>query len=172
MAVAAAGSLIVAVTGGAQATTPDVSVQAEITQVLERTAGGVQISPNQIAWQDGRVVLTIPLAGEKPARAAEGSVAPLGTRNCTKYWTCLYEHKDYEGRKLSFTECNEIQDLSDYDFSDKTSSWHNNQSSGTKTRVYNWTGSWSGIWTTGGAESWSSYVGAADNDKADGIKAC
>ncbi len=80
--------------------------------------------------------------------------------------------KDCGGRKLSFAECGKIQDLSDYDFSDKTSSWRNNQSSGTRTHVYNWNGLWFGIWTTGGAESWSSDAGAADNDKADGIRAC
>ncbi|QFU88304.1 hypothetical protein [Amycolatopsis sp. YIM 10] len=171
-AIAAAGAFALVVPGGAQAVAAGTSVQAEIATVLEKTAGGVQISPNQVAWRDGKVILTIPLPGEPTARVAGEPVVSLATKNCAYTWTCLYEHRDYGGRRLSFQECGGIQDLSDYDFSDKTTSYHNNQTSGTKTRVYNWTGSWTQLWTTSGAESASAHVGSEKNDKADGIDAC
>lgn len=146
-------------------------LQEQIDEQMAIVPDGKQIAVNQIAWRDGRTVMTLPLPGEKQARAVDESVGALGTANCSPYYTCIYEHASYEGRRLTWKDC-AFHDLSDFDFNDKTSSWHNNQSSGTITRVYNWTGSaWSQIWSST-APSRDSQVDSADNDKADGIRVC
>ncbi|UJW30101.1 peptidase inhibitor family I36 protein [Saccharothrix sp. AJ9571] len=171
--VAAVGAFLLMAAGGAQASATGMSLQAEITQALEQTPGGVQISPNQVAWQNGKVVLTIPLSGEKFARAAAEPVSALGTKNCPYTWVCLYDGKDFEGRRLQFSECNEFNDLSSWDFNDKMTSWHNNQTSGTKARFYNWSNEeWVLVYTTPGAESWDGLVSSSINNKVDGIRAC
>jgi hypothetical protein len=156
--------------GMAQADTA--GVQKQVDNVLAKSPGGKQISANQVAWNDGKVVLTIPLAGERSARAAGEPVTTLGTANCPYTWTCLYEHANFDGRRLQFSACGYIQDLGAYGFSDMATSWHNNQTPGTRTWVYNWTGSWTQIWVEGGAPSKSTNVGAGNNDRADGIRAC
>ncbi|QFU90108.1 peptidase inhibitor family I36 protein [Amycolatopsis sp. YIM 10] len=172
-ALVAAGAFIVMAAGGAQASAADTSLQSEITRALERTPGGVQISANQVAWQNGKVVLTIPLPGEKFARGAAEPVSALGTRNCEYTWVCLYDGKDYEGRRLQFSDCNEFNDLSSWDFNDKMTSWHNNQTSGTKARFYNWSkGQWVLVYTTPGAQSWDGEVSSSINNMVDGIRAC
>ncbi len=138
---------------------------------MAATPGGEQIGVNQVAWRDGKSVMTFPLPGEKQARAVDEAVGTLGTANCSYEYTCLYEHDDYDGRRLSWADCFFVN-LADHNFNDKASSWHNNQTSGTRTNVYNWTGSaFSQIWTSV-APSRDTYVGAADNDKADGIDPC
>ncbi|MGW0775907.1 peptidase inhibitor family I36 protein [Streptomyces sp. NPDC002835] len=146
-------------------------LQKQIDEQLEITPGGEQIGVNQVAWRDGKTIMTFPLPGEKKARAVGEPVTTLGTANCSYTWTCLYEHASYEGRRLTWQDC-AFNNLSTWGFNDKASSWHNNQTSGTVTRVYNWTGSsWSQIWSST-APSRDSYVGSSDNDKADGIRVC
>ncbi|WP_037671550.1 peptidase inhibitor family I36 protein [Streptomyces griseus] len=46
---------------------------------------------------------------------------------CADGWTCLYEHSNGGGRRLIFRDYY-WQDLNQYDFNDKTSSWRNRQS--------------------------------------------
>ncbi|MEV6247888.1 peptidase inhibitor family I36 protein [Streptomyces sp. NPDC051742] len=146
-------------------------LQRQIDRQMAVTPGGEQIGVNQVAWRGGKAVMTFPLPGEKQARAVDEPVGTLGTANCSYLWTCLYEHDNYDGRRLTWSDCAFVN-LSSWDFIDKTSSWHNNQSSGTVTRVYNWTGSsWSQLWAST-APSRSSYVGNTNNDKADGIRVC
>ncbi|MEU6919217.1 peptidase inhibitor family I36 protein [Streptomyces olindensis] len=147
------------------------ALQKQIDRQMAFTPGGEQIGVNQVAWRGGKTIMTFPLPGEKQARAVDEPVGTLGTANCSYTWTCLYEHDDYDGRRLTWQDC-AFNNLADYDFNDKASSWHNNQTRGTVTRVYNWTSSgWSQIWSST-APSRSSYVGNADNDKADGIRVC
>lgn len=148
------------------------AVQAQVDGVLAKSPGGTQISGNQVAWNDGKVVLTIPLPGEANARTASDPASTQGTANCPYTWTCLYEHANFDGRRLQFSDCGPVQDLGAYGFSDMATSWHNNQTRNTRTWVYNWTGSWTQLWVEGGAPASSTNVGAGNNDKADGIKAC
>jgi hypothetical protein len=146
-------------------------LQKQIDEQMALTPGGKQIGVNQVAWRDGKAVMTFPLPGEKQARAVDEPVGTLGSANCSYTWTCLYEHANYDGRRLTWSDCGFVN-LSSWNFIDKTSSWHNNQTSGTVTKVYNWTGSsWSQLWSST-APSKDSYVGSADNDKADGIRVC
>lgn len=147
-------------------------LQKQIDALLAKTTGGEQIGVNQVSWRGGKTVMTFPLPGQKQARAINESVGTLGSPNCSKYYTCLYEHRDFGGRRLSWQDC-AFHDLSDFNFNDKTSSYHNNQSNGTETKVANWQnpGAWFHLWTSV-APSSSSYVGDSKNDKADGIRVC
>lgn len=47
---------------------------------------------------------------------------------CANGWLCLYEHIDGGGRRLIFSDY-QWHNLNEYNFSDKTSSWRNNQGS-------------------------------------------
>lgn len=146
-------------------------LQKQIDKQLAVTPGGEQIGVNQVAWRDGKAIMTFPLPGEKQARAVDEPVGTRGTANCSYTWTCLYQHASYEGRRLTWQDCAFVN-LSRHDFNDEASSWHNNQTSGTVTKVYNWTGSrWDQIWSST-APSRDSQVDSADNDKADGIQVC
>ncbi|MGW0232865.1 peptidase inhibitor family I36 protein [Streptomyces sp. NPDC002996] len=146
-------------------------LQKQIDEQMAATPGGKQIGVNQVSWRDGNAVMTWPLPGEKKARAVDEPIGALGSPNCSYAWTCLYEHRDFDGRRLTWSDCAFVN-LANWSFNDKTSSWHNNQTSGTQTHVYNWTGSsWSRLWTST-APSWSSYVGNTNNDKADGLWVC
>ncbi|MGW4201470.1 peptidase inhibitor family I36 protein [Streptomyces sp. NPDC004726] len=146
-------------------------LQKQIDEQLAATPGGKQIGVNQMSWRGGKAIMTIPLPGEKRARAVGEPAAALGTPNCSYTWTCLYQHSNWDGRRLTWSDCT-FENLANWGFNDQTSSWHNNQTTGTRTWVYNWTGSsWALLWTST-APSASSYVGAANNDKADGIRVC
>jgi hypothetical protein len=147
-------------------------VQERIDAQLQSIPGGTQISQNEIASHDGKVILTLPMLGEGVARSSTEAVVPLGTANCPAQSTCLYADQNYNGRRLRFSDC-VFEDLRNWGFQDKASSWHNNQTRGTKTQVYNLrAGIFWPLWTEGGAPSNSTYVGDANNDKADGIRAC
>jgi hypothetical protein len=146
-------------------------LQARIDEQMALTPNGRRIGLNQVSWRGGKAVMTFPLPGEKQARAVNEPLTALGSPNCSYQWTCLYEHSNFDGRRLTWSDCGGIIDLSDWGFSDQTTSYHNNQTSGTKTRVYNWTGAWTLLWTST-APSASSNVGSAYNDKADGIDVC
>lgn len=144
-------------------------LQARIDhQLAISKSRGVQISQNEIAWKDGKVVMTFPWP--------EGVVGPQDSSDCESLWTCLYESAGFnrppnpDGRKLRFTDC-VFEELANYGFQDKASSWQNNQTDGTITRVYNWNGQWDQLWESR-AKSSSAWVGDGANDKADGMRVC
>jgi hypothetical protein len=147
---ALAAVVLVSATAAAK---PD-SLQARVDAWLAASSGGTQISSNQIAWDGGHVVLTLPGIGVQ------------GSPNCPVGRSCLYEHANWEGAMLSFDTCG-FRDMIDYGFIDMTSSWHNNRS--TRSYLYNWTGNpnWQWLWTEQPYTS-SAYVGDANNDRADG----
>lgn len=146
-------------------------LQKQVDAQLAKTRGAVQTGVNEITSLDGGAVLTLPLPGENQARGVDESVGTLGTANCSKYYTCLYEDRDFNGRRLAWKDC-QFNHLNNWDFTDKTSSYHNNQSTGTVTRVYNWSnGAWVQLWASK-APSSSSYVGSSLNDKADALRVC
>ncbi|MEU6247984.1 peptidase inhibitor family I36 protein [Glycomyces sp. NPDC047010] len=152
------------------------SVQAKIDAVLANSTDGVQINENEIAWDGGTMVLTIPEEGEDTAIGPNEIEYGNGYRNCPRGWTCLYEDRNFEGVRVRFTECGFIHQLSKTEpyFRDMASSYHDNQTGGVQTTVYNWhdwTG-WIPMWTSAPAPTSSTYVGDDKNDRADGVKAC
>ena len=89
---------------------------------LQRFPGGVQIAENEVAYQDGAFVMTFAL----PEQANQ----PQATADCPSGWFCFYDHASfgYPRGKLSDRGW---QDLSQFGWSDRTESVHNN----TTTRV-------------------------------------
>jgi hypothetical protein len=173
-------------------------LQAEIDRQLA-AHGGTQISPYEVAYAGGDVVMVFadPVTGALPtdsdSRAEAGrqtapgrpgaaaGLAPLTTSyrygcpyNATAGWTCFYQNIDFNhntcggggacgdgGRMLEFASCG-TADLSAYGFSDQTTSWVNNTSS--YVTVYDANSTL--LWSESPGSS-SSYVGSADNDRAD-----
>jgi Peptidase inhibitor family I36 len=142
----------------------------EIAQVLSDHPGGVLINENQIAWDDGKVVLTIP-NGRQPQPEEEQQNLLGSVYGCPSGWFCFYEHINFNtgtsGRRLQFSLCSTggvAQYLRDYGFENKTSSWVVNRSLNFVN--VNDFGTGSNLWN-GRAYSRSSWVGSTANDKAD-----
>ena len=141
----------------ANATAP--GMQAQIDAIIAEH-GGRQTGVAQVTWRNGAVVLDL-ATSERALVAVEG---------CPTNAYCFYEHekfnKEDNGRRLTFRDCTTAglrQNLYDYGFQDRTTSWVVNKSlrlvdvfTGTNTR----------LWQER-AHSKSSNVGTADNDKAD-----
>ncbi len=107
----------------------------QIAAEMARAPGGERISVNQIAWdRKGAppVILTLPLPGERIARAAGEPVTALGTPNCNYEGVCLWDYTNFEGARLGpFYACR-TETLSAHGFANRTESWHNNQTPNTK----------------------------------------
>lgn len=184
-------------TAEAQAASASDTLQQEINQVLDATEGGVQISRNEIAWNDGDVIMAFPMPGEATAPASspaaqrlqaevaglpgtpaeEPTVGLAASDNCPTQvfgndWYCFYQNRDFGGRRLQWNEKHDPTAVrfSDYGFANQTSSWSNK---GAKT-ITVFDGCKSGfsptLWTEA-AHSRSSYVGNSKNDKADCFRA-
>lgn len=143
-------------------------VNDEVAETMRKTPGGKRISLNQIAWPDKGAVMTIPLPGEQRARAAN---QPIGTKDlCDYLHACLFSDSGYTGRKVTFKKCG-FQKLRWFNFTNKTSSWINNQTKGTKATLYYWTGKKVKKLTSLVAEDGQSYM-LDDDNRADFIRAC
>lgn len=145
----------------------------EIVQVLNEHPDGVQISQDQIAWNNGKIILTVP---SEPQSSIQGAndLSPLASVDgCPSGWYCFYQDINFNagtsGRRLQFQDCGTgasgglLQKLSDYGFANQTSSW-----------VVNRSLSVVDVFDSGGAPLWpehgnskSSYVGDGLNDMAD-----
>ena len=111
-----------------------------------------KLGSHQVSWHGGDVVLTFP-------------GLPRLTSTCSAGWSCLYEHSDFQGRRLQFRSCGYTQSLGVYGFANTTTSWINRRSAASLVRDIP-TGSL--LWTAPGNSS-SRYVGSAANDRADTI---
>jgi hypothetical protein len=178
-ALAAVVMVLITAFGGRPAAASDTEaeiLQAQIDAVLENSPDGVQISENEIAWDDGTMILTIPMEGEDGARGSDEEMSAYGSPDCPLYWTCLYEDRDFGGARVAFTECGFIHQLSKTRpyFRDKASSYHDNQTGGVRTTVYDWNDwvGWFELWKSSPAPTWSSFVGVDKQDRADGLRAC
>lgn len=147
-----AGALCLTLTSAqvGSASTVD-GLQREMDKVLASTAGGVQISRNEIAWGEGEAILSFPLPGERKAppsspaaQRLQAKVAdlPAGTKenasalaeddsSCPTEvfgndWYCFYQYKDYGGRRLQWNGPHtKTVYFSAYTFNDMASSWSN-----------------------------------------------
>jgi len=151
------------------------SVEDQMQKLLEEFPEATRIDDHSIGWDHGKVVLVLPAdnAGEASAEdrgsepsAVAGSSAVLAVvHGCPSGWYCVYENSNWGGRRLQFSDCTR-NDLSDFGFRDKTSSWVNNGSH--RVQVKNDLTALPDpvLWTMSPGSS-SSYVGDANNDKAD-----
>ena len=165
------------------------SLQAQINEHIAKY-GGVQVSDNAIAWENGPTLVFPDTAkGEKKApkglgrnvrvekakaagiQDATAFASPGGTTDVegcpggyfkTDYY-CFYTDKDFGGRRLQFASTNTGYAV-DWGFDNQTSSWVNNE--GTGKRVHAWAGAPNGtfLWTEQYGSK-ASYVGDANNDR-------
>ncbi|MEH1163968.1 peptidase inhibitor family I36 protein [Micromonospora sp. CPCC 205539] len=167
------GLLAVAVGAPAASAAPPANAQDKLQSEISahiKAYGGKQISVNQIAWEDG-VTMTFPLPGAKVALAPGQEMVPLGTPNCRRGWSCLWEHNNFEGRYVDYYNCGTVW-LRDKGFENMASSWHNNQTGGAYSIVYNYVGSNpQQIWFEPAGAS-AAYVGNGNNDIADSVHVC
>lgn len=93
------------------------SIQAQAAQILHDHPGGVQISPTQIAWHNGTVILNL----QTPARGATPNTSFDG---CPSGYYCFFEFQNFTGRMLQLSTCDSTPIyFSDYGFQNLTSSW-------------------------------------------------
>lgn len=157
-----AGGVLLSSSVGAESEFQDVSpvdepmtpaeLQEQIDIELQEHPGAVQISANEISFEGGSVVLTIP---QDPIVSV---VCPGGSY-------CFYQHSNFRGRMLRFGACRRYN-FGDYAFRDKTSSWWNR--TGLVIRVYDERTRLPDehLWTEN-PSSRSALVSAGKNDKAD-----
>ncbi|NUP20088.1 MAG: peptidase inhibitor family I36 protein [Streptomyces sp.] len=82
---------------------------------------------------------------------------------CARGWLCLYQFKDGEGKRLIFQD-EEWNNLDDYGFDNRTSSWRNNQGSSDSGRLAQYKdGSNSGWNIKLDAKGYVSDLGSKDN---------
>lgn len=146
---------------------------------LRLAPGGVKISPNEIAWDTGKVVMVFPWDGETAAPASssavlDGEVSTQDIQGCpTQYfgadYYCFYEHGNYGGRRLQFKDHPQQVAFSQYGFDNQTSSWVNGGAAGIN--VYDGTNTGTPILWVMNSHSQSSLVSAANNDRASSFHA-
>jgi hypothetical protein len=111
-------------------------LEARIQAELVKAPGGKRIGLNEIAWKDGNVVMTIGIANGEVGAQAYGP--------CDAGWYCVYEAwhwNDYnrEMRKLRFRDCSSSgvhNNLDDWGFGDRASSWDNRSRAGVEVYDY------------------------------------
>ncbi|MEZ0108647.1 hypothetical protein ABH920_002648 [Catenulispora sp. EB89] len=173
-------------------------LQRQIDDTLRTTTGGVQVSANEIAYQGGNVVLSLPLPGQRTAPAsskaalaltepaassAAGAVVPYDAYGCPagasdNRWYCFYQDANFGGWRLqwNYQHCDvqhgDYLDFVNYNFAAETSSWVN---TGTL-YVFTFDAGWYPLWTENPAQqpgyTASSYVGNEENDRAFYAEAC
>ncbi|WP_189135298.1 peptidase inhibitor family I36 protein [Wenjunlia tyrosinilytica] len=166
-------------------------LQSQVDETLSTTAGGVQISANEIAWNGGEPILTLPLPGQEQAPAASPAARDLmgfsaddatpdvNWHKCPaggddNRWYCFYENSNFGGRRLqwNWAHCQDPIAFDDYGFARKASSWVNTTRNidhwGMKVEVYSTSVR---LWVE---NPWSqvAYVGDSKNDRAMHAFAC
>jgi hypothetical protein len=154
----------------------------EMAQLLELQPGGVQVSDNALAWDDGATVVVWPDPGEQRAPAGLGSnvrpdvvqqmgleesesadFSPMGVyTSCPSAYYCFYTSSNYDGTRYQFSStCSGY--ASSWGFNNQTSSWVNR--SGSRKIIYAYD-------SYGGSLLWhqphpsqNSYVGSSNNNR-------
>ncbi len=168
----------------------------QVDETLASTRGGVQISANEISWNRGQPILTLPLPGQRTApsaspaalrqeglSAADITTASVNWHNCPagnddNRWYCFYQEQGFHGRRLqwNWARCGSSTYFSTYGFGNKASAWVN-----TTPNKKKW-GMHVAVWQAAGNPDyllWQeppwhqvSYVGKGDDNKADYFEAC
>ncbi|MGH1562359.1 hypothetical protein [Mumia sp. DW29H23] len=152
----------------AQVTTLDAKLAAVSRRAKVKP---VRTAVNQLSWEGGNVVLTLPLPGERKARARGEARVATKAAACAYGYACLYEKAAYRGGRLSFKTC-AFRYLSKYGWVNRTSSWKNNQTKGTYSTLQYWTGKNRAVLNATNAPSSVWYVGGPSDDRADYIRVC
>jgi len=83
-----------------------------IAQALANNPAGRRISASQIEWNDGTVVMAVPVTPD--------ASSPPCPSTFTTHWTCVYSGTNWTGTQLEFKDQGYYQDLYAYG----GSSWH------------------------------------------------
>jgi len=143
--------------------TDDVDVQ--IAELLAQHPAAERISHNEIAWNDGAVVLSLPeIEPVSELGQSEKALCIPGISGCQQGcppgFYCFYQDKNFEGRMLKFSDCSPsgtTQFLHDYGFDRLTTSWVVNRNLSV-VNVYDGNGGF--LWSEAN-DSLSSHVGTA-----------
>src|SRR5262245_23740710 len=100
------------------------------------------------------------------AASGEGATPHASIHGCPSGSFCFYQNASFKGRMLRFQSCGR-QNLTDFGFNDKTSSWVNNTSSSVD--VFRDVNAGGGILWHEAAHALSAHVGSA-NDKASSFR--
>lgn len=118
-----------------------------------------QVGYNEIRTKDGSASIRL----SSPAVAADSS--------CSSGYLCLWSGDFWDGDKLSFYKC-DFRDLGDYGFNDRLTSYKNNQSSGTRSKFYNWQGSWVYKFDSHAYHSEDDLANTPWDNMIDGVRIC
>lgn len=168
-------SVVGCVADTSPSTPPRTTDDAQMQELLKEFPEATQIDDHSISWDDGKVVLVLPEndAGElsvedhgsEPGPVVGLSAALVDAHGCPSGWYCVYQDINWGGRRLQFSDCTR-NDLSNFGFRDQTSSWVNNGSLTVQVKNDLTLQPDPVLWTMP-PQSLSSFVGAANNDKAD-----
>ncbi|WP_282205395.1 hypothetical protein [Kitasatospora fiedleri] len=172
------------------------SLQALVDQQLATTRGGTQVSANEVSYDNGTVIMTFPLPGERTAptssdaavkglsadaEPAEGAaaLASVDWHGCPSSllggdWYCFYEHENFGGRRLQWQDphCSAAINFGDFGFRDQATGWVNTTSNriiGVQDDLGN--GNWVNLWDED-YRTMVANVGPSLNDRADRFFAC
>ncbi|MFD9126271.1 peptidase inhibitor family I36 protein [Kitasatospora sp. NPDC059571] len=102
-------------------------------RVCTEVPGGAVYCSDSLAEADTALQTIAPamaeVAKKAPAVRANGVVSPHLITDCTYGWACLFEHSDYSGRMLRWSDAG-TKNLSDWSFRDQASSACVNRRSG------------------------------------------
>ena len=108
-------------------------------RILQAHPDGLQIAENKVAFDNGKVVLTLPDENGESTAAGDQSPGPTllsfssSVHGCPNGWYCFYENDKFRGRRLQFRDCSSggtTQSLANYGFDNQTTSWLVNRSVG------------------------------------------
>jgi hypothetical protein len=77
-----------------------------IAQALQRQPSGQRVSPSEVAWNGGSVIMAVP--------AAPFDSSPPCPSSFFTHWTCVYNQTNWNGTQLQFKDQGYYQDLYAY----------------------------------------------------------
>lgn len=148
-----------ALANGAQALPAELAQDPFVRAALARNA---RVVGGELVFPDGVMVSLAAGTGvqDQSANAAAAIIA------CSPGYTCLYEHDNFRGRRLQWSDPGTRVNLPDYGFNDQMSSWINNNS-----RDARWFYNHNSSGTTRCMQPNTSvtWVGEPDNDEASSL---
>jgi hypothetical protein len=117
------------------------ALQADVTGHLNDYGEGTQIGINQISFDDGNTILTLPLPGETRARAVDEPISQGLASACHSNqvgWACLWSDTNFNGTRIEHLKCETLTLTAP--FNSSTASVYNNQTAGTQTIILNASG--------------------------------